>query len=408
MQTTDGCFALARHRLIFIFSFSYWLLFAWSARASWAKDMGIGEKIKGIEDEMKRTQCHKGTEHHLGLLKAKLAKLKREMIKPSAKGKGGGFDIRRGGDANVVIIGFPSVGKSTLLNALTNAESKVAAYEFTTLNVVPGMMEYKGAHIQILDLPGILEGASEGRGRGREVLSVARGADLILILLDAFGVGRLDAIKRELHEIGIRVNARAPRVVITPTKRGGVVLNSTVKLTKINEKMIQDVLGVYGIYTADVVLRDDVDVDEFIDVVVGNRRYAPALVVVAKTDLVDDKTRGAMKRELSAKGENALFVSAEKKSGIEELRDKIYEKLDLMRIYTRRWGGEANMDEPMIIKRGSSVEDACAKLHRDLKSEFKHAFVWGKSGKFSGQKVGLKHVLQDGDVVMIIKRRGGE
>ncbi|MEW6329003.1 MAG: GTP-binding protein [Candidatus Micrarchaeota archaeon] len=370
--------------------------------------MGIGDKIREIEDEMRRTQYHKGTEHHFGMLKAKLAKLKKELIKPSGKGKGGGFDIRRSGDASVVIIGFPSVGKSTLLNALTSAESKVAAYEFTTLGVVPGVMLHKGARIQILDLPGILEGASRGRGRGKEVLSVARSADLILILLDVFGGDKLDVIKRELHEMGIRINARPPRVVITPMKKDGVNVSSTVKMTKLDERMIQEVLGVYGIYNADVVVREDVDVDGFIDVVVGNRRYAPALVVVAKIDLVDEKARETIRRELAAKGEGAVLVSAEKKIGIKELRDKIYEKLDLMRIFTRPWKGEADLDEPMIIRRGADVEEVCNKLHRGLKEEFKHALIWGKSVKFGGQKVGLKHVLQDGDVVMIIKRRGGE
>ena len=132
--------------------------------------MGISEKIKEIQDEMKRTQVNKATESHLGLLKAKIAKLRRELISAAAKksGGGGGFAVKRSGDASVALVGPPSVGKSTLINKITNAESRTAAYQFTTLTVVPGLMEYKGAKIQILDLPGILHGASEGRGRGKE------------------------------------------------------------------------------------------------------------------------------------------------------------------------------------------------------------------------------------------------
>ena len=148
--------------------------------------MGIPEKIKAIQDEMARTQINKATEHHLGLLKAKIAKLKREQEESVAK-KGGaktdGFDVRRTGDATVVFIGLPSVGKSTLLNKLTGAQSAVGAFQFTTLTVVPGMLEYRGARIQVLDLPGIIKGASTGKGLGKRILSVARSADLVLLIL---------------------------------------------------------------------------------------------------------------------------------------------------------------------------------------------------------------------------------
>ena len=142
--------------------------------------MGIPEKIKKLEDDIHRTQVNKKTEHHIGLLKAKIAKLKREQEEQQSRGGGSsiGYDVKKTGDATVVLIGLPSVGKSTLLNRLTNARSKVAAYQFTTLTVVPGAMEYRGARIQVLDLPGIIEGASSGKGLGKRVLSVARNADV--------------------------------------------------------------------------------------------------------------------------------------------------------------------------------------------------------------------------------------
>src|ERR671934_1442186 len=154
--------------------------------------MGIPEKIKAIEDEIHKTQINKATEFHVGLLKAKIARLKKEM-EENVHGKtlhsGGenvGFDVRKTGDATVVLVGLPSVGKSTLLNRLTNAKSHVASYQFTTLTAVPGMLHYRGANIQLLDMPGIIEGASDGKGFGRRVLSVARSADLVLIVLDVF------------------------------------------------------------------------------------------------------------------------------------------------------------------------------------------------------------------------------
>ena len=112
--------------------------------------MGIEEKIKDIEDEIQKTPYNKATSHHIGKLKAKLSKLKEESLQRSSGGhKGQGFHVKKTGDATVVLVGFPSVGKSTLLNEITNAESKVGAYQFTTLDIVPGVMEHKNAKIQV-------------------------------------------------------------------------------------------------------------------------------------------------------------------------------------------------------------------------------------------------------------------
>src|SRR5256885_5374669 len=168
--------------------------------------MGLPEKIKQIEEEMKKTQINKHTEHHIGLLKAKLARVRAELEASTSKGGGPAFEIRKGGDATVVLIGLPSVGKSTILNRLTNARSKVAAYAFTTLTVVPGILRYNGADIQILDLPGIISGASSGRGRGRRVLSVARNADFVLLVLVGFQPSPVDMLKREAPVIVIRMH----------------------------------------------------------------------------------------------------------------------------------------------------------------------------------------------------------
>lgn len=122
--------------------------------------MGILEKISDIEHEISKTQKNKATEYHLGLLKAKLAKYRVMLLEPAGKAgvKGPGFDVVRNGDARVAMIGFPSVGKSTLLSKLTHTKSEVAAYEFTTLTCIPGKIHYNGADIQLLDLPGIIEG----------------------------------------------------------------------------------------------------------------------------------------------------------------------------------------------------------------------------------------------------------
>ena len=112
--------------------------------------MGIAEKIKEIEAEYARTQKNKATEYHCGLLRAKLAKLRTqaaEGTKQAGGGKGEGFDVMKHGNARIAMIGFPSVGKSSLLSRCTEQESEVAAYEFTTLTCIPGQLWINGAEL---------------------------------------------------------------------------------------------------------------------------------------------------------------------------------------------------------------------------------------------------------------------
>ena len=138
--------------------------------------MGIEEKIKSIEDEMARTQYHKGTEHHFGKLRAKLSQLKK-MIGQRKKG-GARFSVRKSGDATVLLIGDASVGKSSIFNRLTGANSKVGDHPFTTQKILPGIMNYGGAQIQILDTPALELGEAE-------ILSFASIADLVVIVCES-------------------------------------------------------------------------------------------------------------------------------------------------------------------------------------------------------------------------------
>lgn len=226
--------------------------------------MSSAQRILDIEAEMARTQKNKATEGHLGLLKAKLAKLRREQV-DSLMAKGGGvgegFDVMKSGDARVGLIGFPSVGKSTLLNIITDTHSEVNEREFTTLTCIPGVIQYKGGKIQLLDLPGIIEGASEGKGKGRQVISCAKSADLILIILDSYRYkDQKDKILKELELVGIRINKERPHIKIKQTSSGGVQLMSPYKLTKVTQEEVKIVMHEYKINNAQVMFRDDYDV----------------------------------------------------------------------------------------------------------------------------------------------------
>lgn len=364
----------------------------------------IDDEIKEMEEEIKKTLYNKATQHHIGKVKAKLARLRDEAEKRRASSGGGGksYGVKKSGMATVGLVGFPSVGKSTLLNKFTNAQSKVGAYDFTTLDIVPGSMEYKGAKIQILDMPGIIRGAARGRGRGREVISVARSADLILLLGDVFKP-ELDVLAAELESVGIRLNQKKPDVVISKRTRGGIAVNPTVKLTKLDEKMVKEILGEYGIINADIVIREDVNQDQLIDSISVNRVYIPALSVMNKMDLMDKATMASMKKKFA--NLNIIFTSAEKNKGLDELKEKMFLALNFMRLYMRPQGGEADYKEPMIIKRGSTVRNVCEVLHKDFIRKFRHALVWGKSAKFQGQVVGFEHKLMDEDVLTIVLQR---
>lgn len=368
--------------------------------------MGIPEKIKAIQDEMAKTQINKATEKHVGLLKAKIAKLKREqednIIKKSGM-KQDGFDVRRSGDATIVFIGLPSVGKSTLLNKMTSAKSTVGAFTFTTLTVVPGMMVYRGAKIQVLDLPGIIKGASSGKGLGKRILSVARTADLVLLMLDVFQPFHEDVLVTELGNIGIRLNQLPPNITIEKASMGGIAVAQQVKLTKISVDHLKAILHLYGIVSARVVVREDVTSEQLADHIAGNISYSKAITILNKIDLVDKEFLKDLKTKIKSE---VIEVSANSDINIELLKEKIYQKLKFIRIYLRPKGGETDFKEPLIARESDTVEDICNKLHRRLKREFRYGLVWGKSVKFGGQRVGLNHILLDEDVLTIIKKRG--
>jgi len=355
---------------------------------------------------MAKTKINKATEHHIGLLKAKIAKLKREqeenVIKKSGM-KQDGFDVRRTGDATIVFIGLPSVGKSTLLNKMTSANSTIGAFTFTTLTVVPGMMTYRGAKIQVLDLPGIIKGASSGKGLGKRILSVARTADLVILLLDVFQPYHEDVLVNELGNIGIRLNQLPPNITIEKAPMGGIAVAQQVRLTKITEKHLKDILHLYGIVSARVVIRENITSEQLADHVAGNISYSKAITVLNKIDLVDKAFLKELKTKIKS---DVIEVSANSDINIELLKEKIYEKLKFIRIYMRPKGGETDFKEPLIAREGDTVEDICNKLHRRLRREFRYSLVWGKSVKFGGQRVGLSHILLDEDVLTIIKKRG--
>ncbi len=365
----------------------------------------IEEQIQEIQDEIDKTKKNKATMHHLGKLKAKISRLRDESEKRAAAASGGTgrtYAVRKTGNATIGFVGFPSVGKSTLLTKITDAKSEIAAYEFTTLDVIPGVMNLHGAKIQVLDMPGMVRGAATGRGRGKEILSVIRSLDLIMLFLDVFNP-QLEALTKELEAAAIRLNGRPPDINISKRERGGIEIHSTLELTHLDDDLATDIVKEYGYISADVVIREDVTVDQFIDFLSSNRMYIPAILVLNKIDLIDEYSLNEVRRRFS--DWVSIPISADSEIGIQNFKDIVYSTLKFINIYMKPQGKPADMDEPMVITAGSTVGNVCAGIHRDFQNKFRYAKVWGPSSKFPGQTVGLNHELMNDDILTIVIKR---
>ncbi|MCK5251775.1 MAG: TGS domain-containing protein, partial [Thermoplasmata archaeon] len=161
----------------------------------------------------------------------------------------------------------------------------------------------------------------------------------------------------------------------------------------------------YGLVNADVVLRQDVDEDQLIDYLQGNRRYVQAMAVVNKIDAVPADMWQPIVKDAESRRLPVVPISADKGTNLELLKDTLFDSLDLMRIYMKPRGGETDYEEPLIIRRGATVRNVCDTIHREIKRKFRFAKVWGESAKFPGQNVGLDHILTDGDVITIVQRK---
>ncbi|CAI0473247.1 unnamed protein product [Linum tenue] len=402
--------------------------------------MGIIEKIKEIEFEMARTQKNKATEYHLGQLKAKIAKLRTQLLEPpkGSSGGGDGFEVTKFGHGRVALIGFPSVGKSTLLTMLTGTQSEAASYEFTTLTCIPGIIHYNDTKIQLLDLPGIIEGASEGKGRGRQVIAVAKSSDIVLMVLDASkSEGHRQILTKELEAVGLRLNKRPPQIYFKKKKTGGISFNSTMPLTHVDEKLCYQILHEYKIHNAEILFREDATVDDFIDVIEGNRKYMKCVYVYNKIDVI-----GIDDVDNLARQPNSVVISCNLRLNFDRLLAKMWEEMGLVRVYTKPQGQQPDFGDPVVLsvvcnanslyfwtdamlvlvgvssnfgtticvpqdRGGCSVEDFCNHIHRSLVKDVKYVLVWGISARHYPQHCGLAHALHDEDVVQVVKKKEG-
>jgi len=298
------------------------------------------EKIAALQAMLAIMPRHKGTDKLHAMLRQKIAKFSQEAERKYATARRAGFYISKEGAGQVMLVGPANAGKSQLLAALTEALPEIAEYPFTTKTPIPGMMKFEDIQIQLVDTPPI------GRKEVRVLLSnVLRNADLIAIVIDLSRepISQVEAALQGLREA--RIEPLDGGTQVTP-----------------------------GSYPRKMLI-------------VGN-----------KNEIAGSNKNWERLRSQYGRSFPLVSISAREGNGLEEFKGAIYQALNIIRVYTKTPGSKADLTDPMILEKGSTLGEAAEGLHKDFYKNLKYAVVWG-SGKYDGQRVSKGHVLQDGDIV---------
>jgi len=297
------------------------------------------EKIVALEEMLAIMPKHKGTDHLRAELRSKIAKLTELASKKSGAHRAS-MVIQKEGAAQVAVIGLPNVGKSQLVSSVTNASPDVAGYPFTTHTVTPGMMEFENIQIQLIDTPPLVPRSIEFW-----LPHLLRRADALLVLVDLSDapLTQMETLTAQLGKmrIGIGTGKTEDEVIISQKK---------------------------------------------------------ALIIGNKLDLDNARKSYAALENKYIHQLPVTAISAKEGIGLEELKLSIYQMLNIIRVYTKTPGQKPDLDDPIILDKGSRVGDAVAAVHKDFVARLKYARVWG-SGKHDGIMVKRDHVLQDGDII---------
>jgi len=313
------------------------------AEAKFKQAKTTAEKMKALEIMMAVIPKHKGTEKLRGQLKSRMAKLKAELEKKPTLGRAEQiYNIKREGAAQVVLLGLPNSGKSSLFSQVTHAFSEVADYPFTTQKPIPGMMKFENLQIQLLDTPPIqLDHIEPGFS------NLIRNADALLFLVDLTEdpIFQMEILQEELNQMKIKIVGKGP----IPSMEGGWV--SLRALLLANKCDVKNAIEAYRIFETHFI---------------GSFPVLP--------------------------------ISTKEGMNLEELKKEIYQLLSVIRVYTKPPGGEPDLTEPVVLKKGSTVEEVALSVHKDFAAKLRYAKIWG-SGKFEGQMVKRDYEVNEGDVI---------
>jgi hypothetical protein len=311
----------------------------------------VQEKTAALEEMMALIPKHKGTEKMRADLRRRLAKLRNEAEKKHGVSKASAmYSVQREGAGQVVLIGGPNAGKSSLLARLTHATPEIANYPFTTRLPQPGMMSYENIQIQLVDMPPIDPNFYEPW-----MGSIVRQADMALLIADLATDEMLDEIESVLR----------------------LLESSKIQLSRKPEQGAEQ----------------------------GPTVFRHTLLVANKCDGPDANGKLEILVEFFGNRFDIFPTSSVSGEGLEQLRKKAFEDLDLVRIYTKIPGKKADLSSPpFVLKHGSTVLDAARAVHREFVHSLKFAKIWSsekskRSVRFEGQMVERTHQLEDGDIL---------
>jgi len=366
----------------------------------------VEEKIRALEEFISAVPKHKGTENLLLWARRRLAELREELEAQRRRRRGGGgprIFIERAGAGQVVILGPPNAGKSSLLARLTNARVEVAPYPFTTRLPAPGMLAFEDVQIQLVDTPPLLLDQPESPVNNR-VLGLARNANALMLVVgldDPDPAGTLEKLLGLLEDRGILVTRSRGMVRIRKDRSaGGIKVVGRGRLVGFTEDDLRRLLAEYRVYNAVVEVEGDVTLEDVEDALFTTRVYKPAVIVLNKADLPGAAARAREAASVAPQDVPVVVASAATGKGLEGLGRLLFDLLGVIRVYTKQPNKERDPD-PLILWKGATVMDAAERIHKDLARRFKYARVWGPSAKYPGQRVGGDHVLADGDTVEI-------
>ncbi len=272
-----------------------------------------------------------------------------------------GAFVPRDGDARLVLLGPPNAGKSSLMKSLCGSSVQVGDYAFTTLRPIAATLLLNEARIQLVEIPGLIEGAREDRGSGRMYLGAAQEGDGYILVLPLEGPEDGERLSGEVHSQGGQAQCDNPQ--------GGMSLSAR-----------------FESFLAEV------------ETVLTARRY---VVAATKIDLPGAETVLKALRARFA-GQTVVPVSTTTGQGLQDLKAAVWEMTGLMRVYSK----QSSENRPFIVPRGLTVQGLAERIHAELAQGLEKAAVWGPSARFPGQMVGRDHTLQDGDTVRLFRRRG--
>jgi len=310
-----------------------------AAERKWKEATTPQDKLAALEEMLATIPKHKGTEKMQADIKRRIAKTRNEIQQRRRSGARSRpfFHVEKEGAGQVVLAGAPNTGKSAILRALSRAEPEVADYPFTTRVPQPGMVPFENVQIQLVDLPPLTADLAEPW-----VYGIIRGADGVLLVVD---LADDDVLTQTQTVLDLLAAAKIP---LRPPGAPG--------------------------------------------------SGKPTLVVGAKADRVGAKQRLALLEELGI-GLPVLPVATTGEN-LEVLRRRLFDLLEVVRVYSKPPGRKADHTVPFVLKRGSTVLHAAEAIHKDFAERLKYARLWGRD-EYSGQMVGRDHVLEDGDVVEI-------